>query len=97
MLAAGMRADVLFDVGNQNAGKHEANGVAWYYSDSYSWGFARGGDTVSRNSCDTANTNPQDRLCWHTSAGNINGGYRCGATTGLNNNAQWERLIFTSN
>ena len=29
-------------------------------------------------------------LCWHTN----NGGWRCGATTGLNNNALWERKIF---
>jgi cysteine-rich repeat protein len=94
VLAMGDRADVLFDVGNQNAGKHEANGVAWYYSNSYSMGFAQAGDSVSRNSCDTANVNPAMRLCWHTGNDAITGGYRCGSTTGLNGNAGWERLIY---
>ena len=63
-LAMGEREDVLFDVGNQNQGKHEANGVAWYYSNSYSMGFARGGDPVTRQSCDTNNQNPSERMCW---------------------------------
>jgi cysteine-rich repeat protein len=94
VVAMGERADVLFDVGNQNAGKHEANGVAWYYSNSYSMGFARAGDAVTRNSCDTANVNPQDRLCWHTGGDALNGGYRCGSTTSLNSNATWQRLIY---
>jgi cysteine-rich repeat protein len=97
VVAMGDRADVLFDVGNQSDGKHEANGVAWYFSNSYSMGFARAGDSVSRNSCDTANVNPQDRLCWHTSGDAINGGWRCGATTGLNGSNTWERMIFQAN
>ena len=93
LLAMGDRADVLFDVGNQNAGKHEANGVAWYYSSGWSMGFAKAGDTVSRNSCDTANVNPEQRMCWHTSGDSITSGYRCG-TTFLNGNNSWERLIY---
>jgi cysteine-rich repeat protein len=93
LLAMGERADVLFDVGQQGAGKHEANGVAWYYSNSYSMGFAREGDPVSRNSCDTNNINPEHRLCWHTNGDAITSGYRCGNTT-LNGNPNWERSIY---
>jgi cysteine-rich repeat protein len=93
LLAMGERADVLFDVGNLNAGKHEANGVAWYYSNSYSMGFAKAGDVVSRNSCDTAATNPEQRLCWHTGGDAISSGWRCGTSTGIGGNL-WERLIY---
>lgn len=50
------------------------NGASWYNSDVYSIGYAAGGDTVTRSSCDTATTNPETRLCWHTSSGNIDGG-----------------------
>jgi len=97
LVAMGNRADVLFDVGNQPAGKHEANGVAWYYSSTWSWGFARAGDTVNRNSCDVDNVNAQHRMCWHTSGDSITGGYRCGSTTGLNSSAAWERKVFHAN
>lgn len=94
VLAMGERADVLFDVGQQVNGKHEANGVAWYFSKNYSMGFARAGDAVSRNSCDTANINPDQRMCWHTGGDSILGGWRCGSFIGLNANASWERLIY---
>ena len=43
--------------------------------------------------CDTAGTLPDQRMCVHTSSGNINGGWRCGSATGLNVAADWERLI----
>lgn len=94
VLAMGERADVLFDVGVQPNGKHEANGVAWYYSNNYSMGFAKAGDPVSRNSCDTGAPNLAQRMCWHTGGDSINGGWRCGATTGLNVNPNWERLLY---
>jgi len=90
LLAMGERDDVIFDVGIGQAATHEANGVAWYFNSGYSWGFALGGDTVQRNSCDVANTNPQYRMCWHTSGDAISSGYRCG------NNYPWneyERVI----
>ena len=90
------RADVLFDTA-QTQVPHNANGVGWYFNDSYSWGFAAENDSISRNTCDTDMTDPGNRLCWHTSAGHIDGGYRCGATTGLNNYATWDRIVFQSN
>ena len=72
-----------------------ANGVAWYYNSSWSWGFFNPGDGVNRCSCDTANTNPQLRVCYHTSGGNLSGGYRCGSVTGLNGDmVNYERIIF---
>ena len=93
VMAMGDRADVLHDCGNVNGCTHEANGVGWYYSDSYSWGFVAAGEPVSRNSCDTAGSRAETRLCWHSGGGNISGGYRCGAATGLNGSAAWERVV----
>jgi hypothetical protein len=88
------RADVLFDTGTGNV-THNANGVGWYYNGNWSWGFVQAGDAVNRNSCDIATTGTNGaRLCWHTAAGNINGGYRCGVTTGLNGSTVWERLVY---
>lgn len=95
LMAWANRPDVLFDVGNVSNAFHDANGTSWYFANTYSWGFFWPGDGVSRNSCDTASgAHREARLCWHTSAGNINGGYRCGASTGLNASALWERLVY---
>jgi cysteine-rich repeat protein len=92
LLAMGDREDVIFDVGDGEFATHEANGVAWYYSTQWSWGFALGGDPVERNSCDVAQGNPQYRMCWHTSSDALDGGYRCGANDGLWD-FNWERVI----
>jgi hypothetical protein len=87
------RIDVLFDTGTGNV-THDANGVSWYYNTSWSWGYAPLAAGVTRTSCDTTNVADPLRLCWHTSAGLINGGWRCGASTGLNADATHERIIF---
>ena len=92
--AMGNRNDVLYNCGSSSNCTHIANGVGWYYSNSYSWGFASGGNTVTRNTCDDESTNATYRLCWHTSN---NGGYRCGSTTGLNSDTSWEKVIYHSN
>jgi len=87
------RADVLMDTARADT-THEANGVGWYFNNDWSWGFAPVGAEVRRNSCDI---NPGDqRLCWHTSAGRMSGGYRCGANTGLNGSTGWERIAYTA-
>jgi hypothetical protein len=93
LLAQGDRSDVTFDTGINNDILHIANGVGWYFNDFYSWGFARAGDAVSKNPCDTENSNADERLCWHT---NDDGGWRCGVTTGLNDSAAFERIVYTN-
>lgn len=95
-LAQGPRADVLFDTGTSNTA-HNANGVGWYYNGSYSWGYAPQGQALSRSSCDTGGTAAAQRMCIHTGGGTINGGWRCGAATGLNSNTGWERVILHAN
>ena len=85
------RTDVTFDTDTSNT-PHDANGVGWYYDDDYSWGFAGLGDVLERNSCDTAGTNPEKRMCWHTYGGNIDGGWRCGVETSVYGG--YERVIF---
>lgn len=94
MAAMSNRADVLYDCGSTGNCVYTANGVGWYFSNSYSWGFVNGGDTPSRSSCDTASGNDAYRLCWHTNGG---GGYRCGATSSLNSDSTWEKVIYHSN
>ena len=94
---AGTHAD-HHDENDEDAGNvgHEANGVEWYYDDSYSWGYVEPGDDMTRNTCDTGSGSyPEHRLCFHTGAGNINGGYRCGTTTGLNSSTSWERVLYS--
>ena len=95
LAAMGLRADVLYDCGTNTTCTNVAGGVGWYFSDSYSWGFVNGTDSVDRNSCDVGSSNPTLRLCWHTSSSY--GGYRCGSTTGLNSDTTWERSIWQAN
>ena len=92
VLAAANFDDVTFDTGYGNV-THAANGVEWYFSPSYSWGFAGAGDTVSRNSCDTNGMSERDRLCWHTGGGFMNGGWRAGTFAGLNSDYGWEKVL----
>ena len=87
--------DVFTDTGNSNT-PHNANGVGWYFNNNDSWGFAAQGDTIQRNKCDMAATNPDQRLCWETFANNT-GGYRCGAIVGLGNKTNFDRLIYQAN
>lgn len=92
LLAQAPKADVMFDTGTGNV-THNANGVGWYFNNSWSWGFTTAGNAVSRNSCDTVGGT--DRMCVHTGGGNTNSGYRCGNTF-LNGNATWERIFYTA-
>ncbi|MEE2787111.1 MAG: MopE-related protein [Myxococcota bacterium] len=91
--ATGLKTEILTDAGDRVDGAHAHNGVDWYFSHSHSIGFAAAGTGVRRMSCDTLNEHAEKRLCWHTRANQINGGYRCGAMTGLNRDADWERII----
>ena len=96
VLAAADRADVIFVTGDSNNVTHLANAVNWYYSESWSWGFAGLGDTVTRNSCDTTGLGERDRLCWHTGNGNMNGGWRAGNNTSLNGSTAWEKVLLVA-
>ena len=92
--AMGERASVLQDDGNNAAASHQHNGSTWYYNESRSWGFAGAQQPVARNSCDTTAPGEDTRMCWHTGGGNLTPGWRCGSNTGLNGNADWERVIY---
>ena len=94
LAAMGLRSDVLYNCSSISNCTHVANGVGWYYSDSFSWGFVNGTDAVTRNSCDTVFTNQDYRLCWHT--GTSIGGYRCGSNTALSYTTTYERVIYHS-
>lgn len=50
--AMGLRTDVFYNCGTTVSCTHIANGVGWYYSSNYSWGFVLGSDSVHRTSCD---------------------------------------------
>jgi hypothetical protein len=97
------RQAVLRDTGSgDRTTVSHANGSDWYYSDSWSWGFAPAGETVDKFSCDGGDgifiggAPANDRLCFHTGAGFLTGGFRCGAETFLNSSSDWERLIYTA-
>ncbi|MEO0531778.1 MAG: hypothetical protein AAF266_14555 [Planctomycetota bacterium] len=85
-----------------------ANGAVWYYNGN-SMGFAGAGDTIRQSTADTNGGGERDRLSWHTGIGesgfrqdptvtplDIDGGWRAGTFTGLNNNQQWRRVVFTA-
>lgn len=95
LLAQASKSDVTFDTGSGNTTRL-ANGTSWYFSNSWSWGFAKGGDAVSRNSCDTNSTNANQRMCIHTGSGFTNVGWRCGANTSLNFSTAFERVFYTN-
>ncbi|MFB6375958.1 MAG: hypothetical protein ABEN55_23215, partial [Bradymonadaceae bacterium] len=87
------RNDVFTDTGTGDS-THQANGVEWYFSPDYSWGFAPKGESVDRNSCDVNQRGDDKRLCWHTGSGDLQGGWRCGSNTSLNTSSDWVRLIY---
>lgn len=97
VLAQAPRADVFFDTGSGSNSTHTANGVAWYFNDDWSFGFAPAGAVVNRNSCDVEDLNGNEpnyatRMCVHTGGGQTSDGWRCGGNAGVNNG--WERIIY---
>jgi len=67
-------------------------GAYWTNYPGKSLGFAPI-STVSLNSADTTDTNSPQRLSWHYDNSNV-GGWRCGATVGLNSDTNWNKVIF---
>jgi hypothetical protein len=100
VVAHAPRTDVLFDTGTGDV-THDANGVAWYFNNSWSWGFAPEGVAVRRFSCDTNESSigtppgatANQRLCNHTSSDFVSQGWRCGNQDSLFT-PTWERLVF---
>jgi len=89
VLAAAPRIDVFTDTGPLNGQTHLANGVQWYYNNTWAWGFAPAGAPVWQMQCDI--NQGADRLCWLVI--NQSGGWRCGDFVGLNNAADWQRFV----
>jgi hypothetical protein len=98
LVAMAPRHDVLFDCGSTATCTKQSNGVGWYYSTDYSWGFAPGGLAVNRNTCDGNDVTapelfPELRMCWRTSGGSLDNGFRCGDNE-LDFAWYWERLVY---
>jgi hypothetical protein len=94
--------EVTFDTGDGDL-LHDANGVGWYFSQGESWGFAPEGSTIRRFTCDIEDSALQPdgkdgdkRLCWHTSVGFLSSGWRCGTADSLNEDFNYERVIFAA-
>ena len=102
LLAAAPASDVLTETGDTRTATHNANGSEWYYDTTdgggdYAIGFAKGGDSVDNNSCDTSTAGANDeRLCFHMYETLDGGGYRCGADRNLNSSGAFERLYLMS-
>jgi hypothetical protein len=105
LAAADLRSVVISPDDPAPTAHHVSNGVGWYFTPGYSWGFFPGGEAVNRESCDwdpdgagTAfiETASEKRLCWRSvdnSGGvvTLDHGYRCGANVNLQNG--WSRLV----
>ena len=100
LLAWAERSDVLHET-TSTSPTHNAQGASWYFNpdnpsgSSNSWGFAKAGDEINRANCDTRDKNGEFRLCWHTTKGKINQGYRCGEYEDYRKTTI-QRLIFTT-
>ena len=107
LLAWAPTTDAMFATGGfaNPTNSHSANGSEWYFDPSWSWGFAPLGAPISLSSCDIAastsfggvNGTTPYRLCWHTSGGQMSGGWRVGAVDFLNGEPSgYTKYIFTA-
>ncbi len=90
--AMGVQETILTPVPAEANAFQVHNGAHWYYSPDHSFGFVPLGEAVNRQPCDTNQGRAAERLCWHT---RDFGGWRCGATTGLNQSMEWERVVLS--
>lgn len=101
LLAMAPASDVLFDCGTQANCTQQSNGVGWYFNNSFSWGFAPGGDNVNRDTCDFDQGMAVDtnlRVCWHTSGNMLQPGYRCGSDANFGVfDASYQRAVYEAN
>jgi hypothetical protein len=95
VLAAGPRADLIFDTGIGPNNTHAVNGSQWYFSPiDWSWGFAELGATTNQSQCDTYDLSDPLRMCLHTF--NQYGGWRIGTNYNLNNSVDFEKVFFVN-
>ena len=72
------RQNVLYDCSSVSSCSFRSNGVQWYFSRNYSWGFSDQSHVVDRSFCDGGlSVSPLTCLCWHNMLGFD--GYRCGS------------------
>ena len=96
LVAAGPRSTVFSQTGYNET--IEANGTYWYLNPNQSMGFAPSA-TISQSSADVRDTSDPLRMSWHTGwcgSGYICGGWRVGASVGLNNDNGYTRAIWHS-
>ncbi|MCK6571151.1 thrombospondin type 3 repeat-containing protein [Myxococcota bacterium] len=104
--AGGARAEVFRDVGAGRVASTVHNGVQFYFDELSSIGFAPVGATIDRNSCDYLATSEwqggiggaddattPERMCWHTNAGRLSSGFRCGGDVIFD--GTFERVVYT--
>ena len=103
---AAVRADVFLPLHTAVDATLNSNGSEWY-KNAQSLGFAPGGAVITQTSADTTDFSDPLRLSWHTDpapggdssadpAATLHGGWRSGATTGLNSSTTWERVVLTA-
>lgn len=93
LAAMGPWRDVTFPCGSDQTCSHEANGVAWYFDENWSWGFAPPGLPLDRIECDIEEWEGELRMCWHTVDGTMMWGYRCGQEYP---GSDYARYVFTA-
>jgi hypothetical protein len=107
LLAAGERSEVLTTTAEDTT--HSHNGSAWYFN-TESMGFVKDGFCIDQDSADGADSwfycdqvlgfnqeSAQTRLSWHTYSDGIDGGWRVGTVTQLNNSEETIRAVYTAN
>ena len=88
LLAWAPRTVIFTDTSGSSSATTNSHGTEWYF-DNQAWGFASGGDRVSKSSCDTASSgDPEKRLCF----GMQHAGWRCGSDKSTTQD--FEKLIF---
>ena len=91
LLAWAPRSCALANTGTDRVKVTSCEGTNWYFNENKSWGFAKEGDDVDKNTCDTSHSGHNNlRLCWHAPGT----GYRCGSELGSNIHSDYERVIF---
>lgn len=96
LLAMGRRAAIFEPTGPGNDALTDENGVSWYFDADFSFGFLPLGSEAFREKCDTVEAEGALRMCWHARDGVFRSGYRCGEAL-LNEDADWERAVWTAN